>query len=37
MYVLCYNAKHKGDLTFRKGQKLQIVEKNDPECGQSNG
>jgi hypothetical protein len=26
-----YNAKHKGDLSFRKGEKLEIVEKNDPD------
>jgi len=26
-----YTAKHNGDLSFRKGEKLQIVEKNDPD------
>jgi hypothetical protein len=26
-----YNAKYKGDLSFRKGEKLKIVEKNDPD------
>jgi hypothetical protein len=26
-----YNARHDGDLTFRKGEKLEIVEKNDPD------
>ncbi len=26
-----YNAKHGGDLSFRKGEKLEIVEKNDPD------
>jgi hypothetical protein len=26
-----YNARHDGDLSFRKGEKLEIVEKNDPD------
>ncbi len=26
-----YNARHKRDLSFRKGEKLEIVEKNDPD------